>query len=189
MSWSPRCWSTKMEKAKPGSSSILAVAAVVASLGACATQNPAPNSASTSAVITTGASASAAYTVPAATGSPEQQEIAAIVAANKAVIVFPDGSATLTDEANRKLDLAARLFRDANPVLMFASGYSNRTGEEYSNLMLSARRAEAIKRGLVARGIPANQLLIQAFGESVLANPSDPTGAENRRVVITWNLH
>lgn len=72
---------------------------------------------------------------------------------------------------------------------MFASGYTDRTGDEYGNLLLSARRAEAIKSGLVARGISGDRLLMQAFGNSVLANPADPSGAENRRGVIAWNLH
>jgi OOP family OmpA-OmpF porin len=94
----------------------------------------------------------------------------------------------LTPEANKQLDLAARLFRDANPVVMFTTGYTDQSGDEYSNVILSARRAEAVKRGLVARGIPANRLLIQALGESDPANTADPLAAENRRVTITWRL-
>ena len=115
------------------------------------------------------------------------QEVGA-VANNKVEVVFPAGGATLTPDANQKLDLAARLFRDANPVLMFTTGYADRSGDEFGNLLLSARRAEAVKRGLVARGIPADRLLIQALGESELADSSKPLSAENRRVVITWRL-
>jgi outer membrane protein OmpA-like peptidoglycan-associated protein len=176
-----------MKKTKLDLSLALTVV-LVASLGACATQTTAPNATATSPSVSA-APTTVASPASATTQSPEEQEIAAIVADNKAVITFPEGSITLTADANRKLDLAARLFRDANPVVMFASGYTDSSGEEYGNLLLSARRAEAIKQGLVARGIPANRLLIQAFGQSVLANPTDPLGLENRRVVITWNLH
>jgi OOP family OmpA-OmpF porin len=110
------------------------------------------------------------------------------VATNKVEVTFPDGGSKLTPEAGRQLDLAARLFRDVNPVLMFTTGHTDHSGDEYANLLLSARRAETVKRALVARGIPAERLLIQALGESDLADPSDPNAAENRRVTITWRL-
>ena len=113
---------------------------------------------------------------------------AAAIADNRVQVIFPVGIATLTPEANQKLDLAARLFRDANPVAMFTAGYTDKSGDEYGNVLLSARRAEAVKRGLVARGIPANRLLIQALGESDPANATDPLAPENRRVIITWRL-
>ena len=71
---------------------------------------------------------------------------------------------------------------------MFTTGYADRSGDEYRNVLLSARRAEAVKRALVARGIPADRLLIQALGESELANTANPDSPENRRVVITWRL-
>jgi OOP family OmpA-OmpF porin len=137
-------------------------------------------------------------TGPAANGGPAAaaatpskptvgQEIAA-VADNKITVTFPEGGAVLTPDANKQLDLAARLYRDANPVAMFTAGYTDRTGDEFGNLLLSAQRARAVKGGLVARGIPADRLLIQAFGSSELANSSDPQAPENRRVVVTWRL-
>ncbi|MGI4941551.1 MAG: OmpA family protein [Janthinobacterium lividum] len=133
----------------------------------------------------------AANTGPAASAAPSKptvgQEIAA-VADNKITVTFPQGGATLTPDANKQLDLAARLYRDANPVAMFTAGYTDRSGDEFGNLLLSAERARAVKGGLVARGIPADRLLIQAFGSSELANSSDPQAAENRRVVVTWRL-
>ena len=110
------------------------------------------------------------------------------VTRNKVEVTFPQGGAVLTAEANRQLDIASRLFRDANPVLMFTTGYSDRVGDEYGNLLLSARRAQAVKRGLVARGIPADRLLIQAMGESEQVDTSNAASPRNRRVVITWRL-
>ena len=49
-------------------------------------------------------------------------------------------------------------------VLMFSTGHTDRNGDEFANILLSAKRAEAVKKGLVARGIPADRLLIQALG-------------------------
>ena len=125
--------------------------------------------------------------VPLASKPTAGQEVGA-VANDKIEITFPHGGASITPDAAKQLDLAARLFRDANPVLMFTSGYADNSGDEYRNLLLSARRAQAVKEGLVARGIPADRLLLQAFGTSDPADPADPSAAANRRVVVTWRL-
>lgn len=148
-------------------------------LSACAHPSPGANEAA-SAV-------QAPPTVPLVTKPTTGQEVKA-VANDKIEIVFPNGGARLTPDANKQLDVAARLFRDANPVLMFTSGYSDNNGDEYHNLLLSARRAQTVKKALVARGIPADRLLLQAFGASDPANSSDPSAAANRRVVVTWRL-
>jgi OOP family OmpA-OmpF porin len=152
-------------------------------LAACASVKASPNA---------GASAPAAETAkaappPLATKPTVGQEVGAVMT-NHVDIDFPEGSATLTPAADEKLDLAARLFRDANPVVMFTSGHTDKAGDEFANVLLSARRAESVKKALVERGIPADRLLIQALGETDLANSSDPYAAENRRVTITWRL-
>jgi outer membrane protein OmpA-like peptidoglycan-associated protein len=151
-------------------------------LTACAVPKAGPNAQASAPVAT-----ASAPPAPPASKPTIGQEVAA-VANNKVEIIFQDGSATLTPDANKQLDLAARLYRDASPVAMFSTGYSDRSGDEFNNLLLSARRAEAVKRALVARGIPADRLLIQALGESDLADPSKPDAAINRRVTITWRL-
>lgn len=115
------------------------------------------------------------------------QEVAA-VAQNKVTVTFADGSSQLSPEAGRQLDVAARLFRDVNPVRMYSIGYSDARGDEFSNIVLSARRARAVKEGLVARGIPADRLFIQALGESEPVDSSDPLARENRRVTVMWRL-
>ncbi len=158
----------------------LSAVALAGLLAACAAPSTGP-----------AASGSAANTGPAAapvSARPTLGQEVAAVADNKITVTFPQGGATLTPEANQKLDLAARLYRDASPVAMFTAGYTDRTGDEFGNLLLSAQRARAVKSGLVARGIPGDRLLIQAFGSSELANSSDPQAAENRRVVVTWRL-
>ena len=148
-----------------------------AALGGCASPNAAsPN-----------AAASVPSVAPPATPTSTGEEVSA-VAENHITVTFPRGGTVLTPAANHQLDLAARLFRDANPVVMFTTGYSDPVGDEYHNLLLSAQRAESVKRALVARGIPAQRLLVQALGESELANREDPGAAENRRVVVTWRL-
>ena len=159
--------------------SIVPLLAVGTILSACAHPVPGDNQAA-SAV-------QAPPTVPLATKPTTGQEAKAVIN-DRIEITFPAGGAKLTPEAAKQLDLAARLFRDANPVLMFTSGYSDTSGDEYGNLLLSARRAQAVKKALVARGIPADRLLLQAFGTSSPADSSNPADPANRRVVVTWRL-
>ena len=157
----------------------LSALGVAARVSACAHPSPGPNQAA--AVV------QAPPTVPLASKPTPSQEVKA-VANDKIQIVFPEGGSRLTPEANKQLDVAARLFRDANPVLMFTTGYSDNRGDEYHNLLLSARRAQVVKKALVARGIPADRLLLQALGASDPADSSDPQAPANRRVVVTWRL-
>lgn len=107
---------------------------------------------------------------------------------DKLVVSFAQGGATLTPQAEAQLDTAARTYRDGHPLMMYVAGYTDKQGTELANLMLAARRAEAVKAGLIARGIPADRLEATALGE---ANPVVPTAGDtpepaNRRVVITW---
>lgn len=125
--------------------------------------------------------------VPLATHPTVGQEVGAVTQ-NEVQITFPNGGYQLSPDANQQLDLAARLFRDVNPVEMFAMGYTDPRGTELANIQLSALRALAVKRGLIARGIPAERIQIQAFGASDLANNSDKFAVENRRVLIKWRL-
>lgn len=105
---------------------------------------------------------------------------------NRLVVTFAPGSHALSPMAQAQLDLAAGLYRDNHPHVMFAAGHSDQTGGEYANLLLSARRGLAVKQALMARGVPADRLLVRALGASELADPGDPAGAPNRRAVVTW---
>ena len=148
-------------------------------LSACAHPNPGPNAAA--------AAVQAPPDVPLATKPGVGRELAA-VAENKGVVSFSEGGAMIRPEDTRQLDLAARLFRDASPTVMFVSGHSDTLGDEYGNVLLSAQRAQVVKQALVARGIPASKLLLQALGTSEPIDNADPASPENRSVVITWRL-
>lgn len=161
-----------------GSTGRVIVAVTVCCLAGCA--QPAPGS-------NAGAGVAASPTTPLVTHPTVAQEVGA-VADNRVQIEFPNGGASLMAKTQHNLDLAARLFRDVDPVAMFVSGYSDNLGDEYHNLLLSARRAEAVKQALVARGIPPNRLLLQAYGTSEPVSSAAAQAAENRRVVITWRL-
>ncbi len=86
------------------------------------------------------------------------------------------------------LDHASRAYSEGKPIVMILTGSADRTGSAEVNLDLSQRRAEAVLRGLLARGIPADRFQVLAKGETDLPVPTDQGVAElqNRRVEITW---
>lgn len=143
------------------SSSLVTAAAACALLVACAATPPAQPD-----IVAT------AQTAPPAQ-DPSKERL---------VIDFNTAGATLSPAAKAQLDGAARLYRDAQPEVMIVSGHTDKVGAEYPNLLLSARRADVVKRALVARGVPTSRLQIIAMGE---AEPV-PTIPPSRSVVVTW---
>ncbi len=108
--------------------------------------------------------------------------------ADSIVLYFNNGSAAIRPADVAQLDRAARTFREGKPIIMTVSGSSDATGDAQSNLSLSQRRADAVFRGLVARGIPADRFQIIAKGETETAG-KERTGspdAKDRRAEITW---
>lgn len=108
--------------------------------------------------------------------------------AGKLVLLFGNGASTLDARNQATLDQASRLYREGRPIIMIVSGSSDAVGQPAENLLLSQRRATAVVRGMIARGIPAERTQILAKGET---NPPVPaqrgvSEPQNRRVEITW---
>ena len=108
--------------------------------------------------------------------------------AGKLVLLFDTGAAALDARNEAILDQASRLYREGRPIIMIVSGSSDAMGQPAGNLLLSQRRATAVVRGMIARGIPAERTQILAKGET---NPPVPARRgvpepQNRRVEITW---
>ncbi len=108
--------------------------------------------------------------------------------AGKLVLLFNSGAATLDARNQAILDQASRLYREGRPIIMIVSGATDAVGQPADNLLLSQRRANAVARGMLARGIPAERTQILAKGETNPAVPAQRGVPEpqNRRVEITW---
>ncbi len=108
--------------------------------------------------------------------------------AGKLVLLFNTGASALDSGNDAILDQASRLYREGQPIIMMVSGSTDAVGQPAENLLLSQRRATAVVRGLIARGIPAERTQILAKGESNPAVPGQRGVPEpqNRRVEITW---
>jgi outer membrane protein OmpA-like peptidoglycan-associated protein len=114
---------------------------------------------------------------PAATEGPES-----------VVLHFDLGSAAIRSQDEALLDQASRLYRDGNPIVMIVTGSADTVGQPDRNLALSQQRADAVLRGLTARGIPVGRFQLVAKGETDLAVATEDGVPEegNRRVEITW---
>ena len=132
---------------------------------------------------TTGPAPSAQPTTTAAAGSD-----AAPGAPAPLVVYFDLGSTTIRKEDMAVLDHASRAYNEGKPIVMILTGSADRTGGAEENLVLSERRAAAVLKGLLDRGIPADRFQVLAKGETDLPVPTDPGVAEpkDRRVEITW---
>jgi outer membrane protein OmpA-like peptidoglycan-associated protein len=104
------------------------------------------------------------------------------------VVLFDVGSTTIRNQDKAVLDHASRAYSEGKPIVMILTGTADRTGSAEVNLELSQARAQAVLKGLLARGIPADRFQVLAKGETELpvATNSGVAELQNRRVEITW---
>ena len=108
-------------------------------------------------------------------------------AASLPQITFEFGSAQLKPESMGTLQALGKSLKDDFPSsnAFMIEGHTDATGTFAYNQELSRQRAETVKEYLVRQmGLNPDQLGIAGMGYCGLANPADPRGAENRRVVI-----
>jgi outer membrane protein OmpA-like peptidoglycan-associated protein len=135
-------------------------------------------------LASTVASAQTAAPAPASAAGSEKPT----AAPTPLVVHFNLGSSALRPQDNAVLDTASRAYSEGKPLVMILTGSTDRIGSPTYNLSLSQRRAAAVLRALLDRGIPAERFQILAKGETELAVPTQEgvAEAENRRVEITW---
>jgi len=102
-------------------------------------------------------------------------------------VYFAMGSATLEPSARDVVRQAAQFALGGGIPRITVTGHTDTVGTSQYNQGLSERRAEAVRRELVAAGVPSNQIATDARGETDLSVPTANGVAEprNRRVVIT----
>ena len=107
-------------------------------------------------------------------------------------ITFLTGSDELDSSALRVInDLAAIMARCSEEAGLKAviGGYTDNVGDAASNLGLSQRRATAVRREMLSRGVPAAALKAVGYGDTqpVADNATDEGRAQNRRTTIIWS--
>lgn len=101
-------------------------------------------------------------------------------------VYFATDSAALSPTAREIVRQAANTAKENAPTRINVAGHTDTAGSASYNQQLSSRRAEAVRRELIANGVAPDEITTSAHGESDLAVPTADGVHEprNRRVVI-----
>ncbi len=100
-------------------------------------------------------------------------------------VQFEIDKAVIKKESDELLDGIAKVLKDHPEIARVeVQGHTDNTGKAQHNKVLSASRAEAVRRALVKRGVADRRLVAQGFGQEkpIADNDSDAGRAKNRRV-------
>ena len=112
---------------------------------------------------------------------------AQVAESERTVVVFFDwGKFTVERDYAGALDAEADALLKAGRASVAIEGHSDRSGPAGANLRSSRHRAEVVRDYLVAKGVPADRIVVRAWGE---ARPLIPTAdgvrePQNRRVDV-----
>ena len=84
--------------------------------------------------------------------------------------------------------IMARCAEEAN-LKAVIGGHTDSSGDATANLGLSQRRAIAVRRELIARGVPPTALKSVGYGaeQPIADNETEDGRAKNRRTTIIWS--
>lgn len=101
-------------------------------------------------------------------------------------VQFGAGATNLPRGPLPTMDRIARMLAEEPGARIRIEGHTDSVGTEEVNLALSQRRADAVRRGFVARGVDASRIEARGVGEAApIADNSTPAGRrENRRVEV-----
>ncbi|WP_192954835.1 flagellar protein MotY [Gallaecimonas mangrovi] len=103
------------------------------------------------------------------------------------VLHYKKNSSDLTDESAKRLELIGEyLQNDKQFAAINVAAYSDSYGGRWTNEELSKKRAKAIKAYLVAKGLPADKIDTEGYGERrhIASNNTEEGRELNRRVVL-----
>jgi outer membrane protein OmpA-like peptidoglycan-associated protein len=126
-------------------------------------------------------------TVPAPVVKKETTEQVNFIARN---ILFNSSSDHLTDGSFGALDRLAQILREHPELHLRIEGYTDNSGDPARNLLLSRNRALAVKKYLVGKGISADRLSSEGFGQEhpIADNRTEAGKASNRRVELKLSV-
>jgi outer membrane protein OmpA-like peptidoglycan-associated protein len=116
-----------------------------------------------------------------------KQEPRGMVITISGQVLFASNQSTLLPTATVKLDEVANALTKGNPdANITVEGHTDSQGQHDYNVLLSQRRAEAVKSQLVAHGVAADRIKTVGVGPDrpIADNTSAEGRANNRRVEI-----
>jgi OOP family OmpA-OmpF porin len=101
-------------------------------------------------------------------------------------IYFEYDSAKLTDDSMAAVHDALAILKRHPELVVEIAGHTDSKGTDAYNLVLSQKRAEAVRKELVLHGIDGANLTAKGYGESqpIADNGTDAGRAKNRRVEL-----
>jgi OOP family OmpA-OmpF porin len=137
------------------------------------------------------------YTVTIVESQAMRQDVTAdaaamakdIAATGKTILTglyFDTASAVIKPESEPALAEMVKLLKNRPTLKAYIVGHTDNTGTLEVNLKLSADRADAVVKALVARGIAATRLKAAGVASycPIASNGSEPGKAQNRRVEL-----
>ena len=99
-------------------------------------------------------------------------------------VFFDNDKWDLLPESFDALDSLYDVIDNNNFKKIEISGHTSNTGSRERNLLLSKNRAEAVKKYLVKKGLPATMFICKGYGPDrpIADNETEKGRAENRRV-------
>ncbi len=121
-------------------------------------------------------------------GCPEiRKEIITQVEKAAKAIFFETGKATIKPISFKSLDAVVSILKSDNSLFADIEGHTdNVVPKTYTNMELSQKRAEAVRDYFTSKGVGADRLTAQGFGDTqpVADNGTAAGKAQNRRTVI-----
>lgn len=105
----------------------------------------------------------------------------------EAVVLFAFDSSKLTEEGKKLLDAqAASILKAEAGKKYFVEGHCDERGSDAYNMKLGKKRAAAVKKYLVGKGVKASQITTISYGESrpVDLGHTEEAWSKNRRGVV-----
>jgi outer membrane protein OmpA-like peptidoglycan-associated protein len=101
-------------------------------------------------------------------------------------VLFGTGKAELNSGGGRKLDQLAQFLSEHKDRRVQIDGFTDSVGSDSYNQELSHRRADAVKSGLMSRGVDPSRISTEGYGKAYpVASNSDSGGRQlNRRVEV-----
>lgn len=114
----------------------------------------------------------------------EEQEILNTAFEN---LEFKSGKAIIKLESYESLEELGKLLVKKPEWKLLIAGHTDNVGRESTNMVLSKKRAEAVREFLVERGIEATRFVVEWYGEMkpIADNETEEGRQKNRRVEMT----
>jgi OmpA-OmpF porin, OOP family len=123
---------------------------------------------------------------PSATQQAMPPAATAPAAAREFTVYFDFNKSTLTSAGRDVIRHAAAAAQQGSIAHLTVTGHTDTVGSAEFNQRLSERRADTVRRALVAAGVPENAITARGVGKTELAVPTADGVKEprNRRAVI-----